>query len=165
MSLTFTYVCWLPVKVPPSDIDTLLLSYCLLCLLAVSHSLSFPIEMLHVSHSLFQIHGVSACLSLFPMVAGSLSRFHSVVACLSLSPMVAGSLLLFIQHPKSFCMSLTFSYGCWLSLTIFPVPWSYYMSLSVFYSCWVSLTVFPIPGSCSYCLLWLLVVSLSIKSH
>ena len=62
-------------------------------------------------------------------------------------------------------MSLTVSHGCWLCLTVSPVPWNFYMSiivagcLSLFLpvpwiywlyftvcnGCWLSLTVSTIP--------------------
>ena len=45
-------------------------------------------------------------------------------------------------------MSLTVSYCCWLSLTVFPISRSCCMSLTVSYVCLLSLTVFPIPWSC-----------------
>ena len=123
----------------------LYVSYCLLMLLAVSHSLS-------------QCHGVAACLSLSPMVAGRFSlslQSHVVSACPSLSLLVAGCLSMSLECHRFCCISLTLSYHCWLSLILslvivtclslaLPVLWSCFMSITVTHGFWLSLTFSPI---------------------
>ena len=133
MSLTVSYSCWLSLTVS-----------------------TIAMDLLHVSHCLFQFHGVAACRSLSPIVAGCLSLplpSHGVAKCLSL--LLAVSCCLSQLHgvaaclsPSllvtwSFCMSLTVSYPCWLSLTISPVLWCCCMFLTVSNGGWLCLTVSP----------------------
>ena len=73
--------------------------------LAVSNCFCVTIELIQLSHCLFQCQGVSACLSL------------------SLSVNL------------SCCLSLTLSYGCWLSLTVSPVSRSCWRFHTVFQGC------------------------------
>ena len=139
-------------------------------------------------------NGLSICLFESKLVAGCLLlslKSHVLAACLSLSVLVAGYLSLSLLFQLSRCMSLTVSIGgwlsitfhpsdivllhvshcsngCWLSLTVSLVPWSYCMSLTVSYCYWMSLIVSPSTMeflNVSHCLLWLLAVSLSLRSH
>ena len=147
---------------------------------AVSHCYSGPIELLLVSHCLLYgcwlsltvslVHGVTACLSLSPMVAGFLAQSHiwqfSISHCLiygywlslTVLYMVSGRLSMSLRsHGVADCLSLSPIFaGCpslspivasTLSLSL-PVPWSCCMSLTVSYSCLLSLTVSPVPCSC-----------------
>ena len=50
MFLTVSYCCWLSLTFPPSSIELLNVSHCLIWLLAVSHCFSGPMELLHVFH-------------------------------------------------------------------------------------------------------------------
>ena len=132
MSLTFSHF----VGCLTVSIELLHVSHCHPWLLAVSHRIYGPMELLHfshfswlsltvslsamellhVSHCLFRFHRVAVCLVLSPMVAGCLSLSllsHGVSACLSLSPIVAGCLLLSLKGLWSCCISLTVYY-CFL---------------------------------------------------
>ena len=142
MSLTFSYSCWLFVNV------------------------SLGLWSFYISLNVyFHFHGVSACLSLILIVTGCLllsSHSHGVAACLQLSPIVVGCLSLFPPVPFSFCMSLTLSHSCLLSLTVSLVPWSCYMSLEISHYCWLSLNVCPRANQLphvSHCLLLFLATS------
>ena len=83
MIFNVSYGCWLSLTVSPSVVEFLHVSYTLPWSLAISHYL-------------FQLHGVAACLSLSVIGAG----------CLSLS----------VHAPWSCSMSLTVSNTCWLAL-------------------------------------------------
>ena len=78
------------------------------CWLSLTVSTSV-MESLHVSHR----------LPLLLAVSNFLFQFHGVTACLSLSPLAAGCLSLSLQVTWSFCIFLTVSDCCWLSLTFF----------------------------------------------
>ena len=103
-SLTFSHGCWLSLTL------SLVLWSCLQSL-TISHGcrLSFT-----VSSSSKELLAVSYCLF----------KFKGVTASLSLSPIVVSCLSLFFLAPWNCQLSLTVSYGCWLSLTVPLVPWS-----------------------------------------
>ena len=100
LSLTVLLVSW-------SCYLSLIVAGCL------SLSLSFcpnAMELLHVSHCLFQFHGVATCLLHSLMFCGCPSMSVSsyvVVVCLSLSFIVADCLSLSLPVPWSYCMSFT----------------------------------------------------------
>ena len=83
MSLTVSYRCWVSLTNVLSAIELLHLCHYLLCLLAVFHCLSGPMELLHFPHCLLrllaacqgpsQLHTNSASLLLSTMFADYLS--------------------------------------------------------------------------------------------
>ena len=111
--------------------ELLAVSNCLLWLLDVSHCLSGPMKLLHVSNCLVMVAG---SLSLSLPVPLSYFMLFTVIYCCRLS-------LTVYPVPWSCSIPLTVFYGCWLSLSISSVRWSCYMSSTVSYGCWLSLTV------------------------
>ena len=111
-------------------------------------------------------HAVAGCFSLSPIFAGcrSLSlKSHGVTACLSLFPMVAGYLSLSLLVPWSCCISLTFSYVHWVSLTVCSSAMElHHVSPSAMVSGLLSLSLrshgvgtclsFSLPVPCSCCM-------------
>ena len=141
-------------------------------LLTVLHGWLLPL-MGAGCHSQYVLsHGVATCLLLSPIVAGCLSqslRFHRVAACLPLSPMGADILLLSHRfHGVAVFHSLSLGsngFATCLSLSL-PVRWSWCISLTVTFCCWLSLTVSPSPMEMlleSQCLQLLLPISHSIS--
>ena len=122
------------------------ISHCPLLLLANSHSLfqshgmsdshclSDPMELLHVSHCLWLFLTFSHCLS------NSMELLHVSHCLLMLLAVVTVSPILW-----SFCICLSVSYHCWISLTVSPILWSCCISSIVSYACWLSFTVSPVP--------------------
>ena len=103
--------------------------------LAVSHCLSGPFELLHVSNSLPWLLVICNCLS----------QFYGVAACLLLSPMVAA---LAVSHCLSGPLEIVHVSHCLLSL----LPVSY----CLLYCCWLSLTVSYMVAGCGLlCCSWL----------
>ena len=109
VSLTVSHGCWLSFSLSSSFNDFMLVSHCLLWLLAVSLC---PL----------QCYGVTECLSLSPMVAGFLSlsiSSHGVATCLSFSLIVACCLSLSLScHGVAACLSLSPMVTCFLSLSL-----------------------------------------------
>ena len=121
LSHSLLYCCWLSLTVFPVPCScwlSLTVSYIVADCLSTPHLL-----LLAVSHCLSLQLGVAACHSLSP-----------IFAALAVSHCISGPMEL--QH-VSHCLL----YGCWLSVTIFLVPWSCCMTLAVYYGCWVSFTV------------------------
>ena len=142
MSFTVSIGCLLSLTVSPSALDLLYFSFSLIWYLAVSHCLSSPMELLHVSHRLFQFYEVAACHSLSLIVAG----------CLSLSLLV----------PWSYRVSVTALYVCLLSLTVCPsaiefLHVSHFLLKLLAVSHCLSGPIELL--HVSHCLLWLLVIS------
>ena len=84
---------------------------------------------------------------------------HGVSAFLSLSPMIAGFLSLSLPVPCSSCMFFTLSYRCWIPFTVSLISWSCYISVIVA-SC-LSLSAW----SCNMCLTVSHSCWLSLQSH
>ena len=104
MSLTAFYDCWLSLTVSP-----VLWSCCMSLTVSYGCWLSLPVSL--VQSSFYMSLFVSSCSMEL------LHAFHYLpraACCLSLS----------LIMPWSRCMSFTVSCGCWLSLTVSPVPWS-----------------------------------------
>ena len=88
--------CWLSLTAFPSSMELLFVSRCLLLFLAVPQCLLWLLAVPDCLSNPMELLHVSQCLPLL------LAVFH----CLS--------------GPMSCCMSLTVSYGCYLSLTVSP---------------------------------------------
>ena len=156
MSITVSQNCWLSLTLTYSAMELQTFTHCLPWLLAVFHSLSDPMKLLHVSH----------CLSLLLAFSHCPYQWKGVTACVSLSHMVAGCPLLSLQVRWSSWLSFTASHDCWLSRTVSLVPCSCYMSVTSWYGPRKSLTFSTSAMEflhVSHCPLWLLSPSLSLS--
>ena len=121
-SLTVFHGCWMSLTVSPSNMELLHVVHCLSFLLTVSHSLHGVAACLSVSpmvagslsHSL-RSHGVATCLSLLLAVSHCLSQCRGVAGCFSPSPMVAGCLSLSL---RSYGFATCLLLYCYLSLSL-----------------------------------------------